>query len=446
MNLYRILTLLCLVGAMGCGSLRVKTFSSEEVATGGVKEGLGHRFIPRIECGKDGCNKSVVLIISTPVKGAPGVARCSGFLTDNDVVVTAAHCIPEDLLKGDGACFSRMAAVFPNGNRLIECKRILFAGERSTDFFPDVAAIQLMHSVTEKPLQISRDGFSLDEDVRVVTMVMNKSRAGEAAQSVKSCTTRNPDVGLNLSFKSKGFRTVKLNDCPLQPGNSGSPVFSRDGKVKGVAVMTAPPHLKHSAFFHQGEAQRYSYVQNLSCYNFPPYDGEILDSRDECTDDYPFQLDSDDEANGLFAKMESEREREIIKDALRHIRSDSPGLAKTFDWGLIGPGIANEAIMLKQQPWKRTPVPTCIKQGVTRGDDEISVRFTLADIWSQVKFGTRTTFVAIPYGKPEKYLARLDYKLSSGFFRLMRLTESRRGRVGEELIAEGILDTCKELK
>jgi hypothetical protein len=152
----------------------------------------------------------------------PVVARCSATLIEPDVIVTAAHCIPDA-----AACATRVFARapyyasdgslhLPSAGEVAACRRILVQPPGL-----DVAIVQLEHAIGDHPAQLAPVAPVLDAAIAAIGF----------------------PSGMPAKFSPCHVREVVplgiRHDCDLFRGNSGSGTFDSAGRLYGVYSMGA---------------------------------------------------------------------------------------------------------------------------------------------------------------------------------------------------------------
>lgn len=152
----------------------------------------------------------------------PAVGRCSATLIEPDVIVTAAHCIPDA-----AACATRVFARapyyasdgslhLPSASEVAACRRILVQPAGL-----DVAIVQLEHAIGDHPAQLAPAAPGLDAAIAAIGFP-----SGMPAK-FSPCHVR--------GVVPSGIR----HDCDLFRGNSGSGTFDSEGRLYGVYSMGA---------------------------------------------------------------------------------------------------------------------------------------------------------------------------------------------------------------
>ncbi|MCB6179541.1 S1 family peptidase [Rhodobacter sp. Har01] len=160
---------------------------------------------------------------------APGRAICTATLIAPDLVLTAGHCLPEEI-RAEGVWF----AAGLSGDTAVETRRgaqILRPAAPPGTVPPDIAFLRLDRPVTEAaPLPVSSAAFP-DQ-----TLLFGYDRTAPSARpQARPCPYLDGD---RLTATAR----VVL-DCRAVSGNSGAPLLARQGDgwaIAGVAVASGP--------------------------------------------------------------------------------------------------------------------------------------------------------------------------------------------------------------
>lgn len=152
----------------------------------------------------------------------PEAAYCSAVLIEPNKILTAGHCVEmgcDDLRIIFG--WTKYTAKFLSRSDVYECKTI---SEMKLSFEnadePDLAIIELDRKVVDRqPVEISKEPLRKDEDVFIIGYPWGMP------QKISTAKVRQ-ETGVNY---------VKVNSDTFT-GDSGGPVFSTDGKLKGLLI------------------------------------------------------------------------------------------------------------------------------------------------------------------------------------------------------------------
>lgn len=161
--------------------------------------------------------------------------QCSSFLVKKDILGTNLHCIPDHLQKEKASC-DQLIVTFPKtstlGREQVSCSEIIHISPVKAENFlrQDFAFIRLSKPVERPVLEISQNGFPDNTNVTIF-----KVDPGQTSTVRKiNCKTIQKSV-INPYYTSDLSQLILLADCPVIPGNSGSPIL-RDDKVTGIVA------------------------------------------------------------------------------------------------------------------------------------------------------------------------------------------------------------------
>jgi hypothetical protein len=147
---------------------------------------------------------------------------CTAFLAEEDVVITAAHCVSS----------GRMHIWFPSGERRTVIGTIRISPSVES-LMPDVARLKLDRPARTQPLRLGRSGFPDNTMVKVTYWY--KTANDRRVLSQGQCLIRQ-NTALFPLFKNDFDRVTAITDCDfnVQAGVSGAPVQNQAGEVIGV--------------------------------------------------------------------------------------------------------------------------------------------------------------------------------------------------------------------
>lgn len=230
---------------------------------------------------------------------------CTGFLTKDNVVVTASNCLPDRLRFKDVPCDKDVTFFFANSDSSekpirVSCEKILEVSGLDTTKEPflwrsDVAYLKVDDSDPKirkelngrKRLIPSRSGmndmdkfytWSVDQiDSAQPGSFQGVIRKGDDCQSVHN-TYFNPLANNNSS------PVMTLSGCAYSDGNSGSPILDYRGKVRGIVsrpVDQAEIEEVVSMRILERPLRPLMHVSNYAC--APIYDSEeTVQNENEC--------------------------------------------------------------------------------------------------------------------------------------------------------------------
>lgn len=151
----------------------------------------------------------------------PSASYCSAVLIGPDKVLTAGHCVEtgcDDLRIVFG--WTKYTSRFISGTDVYKCKELIDMKLSYEDDAPDMAIIQLDRKVVDrKPIEISKEPLKVGDDVFIVGYPWG------LPQKISTAKVRK-EVGRNF---------VQVNSDTFS-GDSGGPVFSADGQLKGLLI------------------------------------------------------------------------------------------------------------------------------------------------------------------------------------------------------------------
>jgi len=196
-------------------------------------------------CAGKSCSPSVAAVFT--VTGSKS-KECTGFIVADDLAYTNLHCLPPHLRKVNSRC-GQMAWVFPavNGyaSETVFCSSILEIsqdpivpkGQDDKDMYrQDYALVRLNRGVNRPTLRISQQGYNDDTTYTIHSIQWTEN--GSIKLISKTCAARYGTLAaptFNGPHRSFGL----LSNCPIEEGNSGSPVLDDKNFVVGLVKTSA---------------------------------------------------------------------------------------------------------------------------------------------------------------------------------------------------------------
>jgi S1-C subfamily serine protease len=172
--------------------------------------------------------KSIKSVVHVSCPGWQG----SGFVIDKHIIATARHIV-ENVESFD--------ITFSDGNKIHATKAV-------SDKEHDVGFIwieeELPYNVIAKLGSIKN--CVLGEDLYIIGSPYGKINFNSVTKGIVSGIDRNWDEIDPYTNKKYGWEVAFTSDSAVHPGNSGCPVFTMDGVVRGIVVGMFSPVLNCS--------------------------------------------------------------------------------------------------------------------------------------------------------------------------------------------------------
>ncbi len=225
------------------------------------------------------CPDSVAQMVMV---AGPKLGVCTATLIAPDVAITNSHCFDiEPGLAPASICSKGAALIFasasPSGREVVECESVIIkskiGGEGEKDFSnPDYMVLKLKRSLSRKFETIDTQG--LEDGLQVIAKKVNPEGRGVGRLVVDNCEIMHGTF-LTPGSDNKLSPVHTMANCTVMSGNSGSSVFDRSGKIRGLVFAgipeenlkkiedSLPPKLVRSI-----KDKKPSFVTNIACVDF----------------------------------------------------------------------------------------------------------------------------------------------------------------------------------
>lgn len=194
----------------------------------------------------DCANKFVRVIMQSESEGM----ACTGVLIASDLVLTNRHCVP--FMDQPNTSFGKytIGVEFPNGvvaniENLVGMSPPWLYGEGHLNvdfailkidknlFYQFVAPYKQLNENPYTPVSISHEGFKDGQTYYVYSTTPYGDKANDTVIEKRPCKAIYNTI-FGSQFQSAQSPVVSLADCPIGPGNSGSPIFNEAGQLVGI--------------------------------------------------------------------------------------------------------------------------------------------------------------------------------------------------------------------
>lgn len=225
------------------------------------------------------CPNTVAQVLMATGRSA-GV--CTATLIANDTAITNSHCFDFDTGNSpDFVCRSGTVLIFasnsPSGREVVECERVIkksrIGGDGSGNFRnPDYMILKLKRSLNRGYEVIDPQG--MEDGLRLTVKKVNPVRRSYGELVVESCETLHGTL-LMPGANHPNSPVHTMGRCEVISGNSGSSLFDRNGKIRGLifAGLTDESYTKlertiPKPIIDQMRAVRPSLSTNAACIEY----------------------------------------------------------------------------------------------------------------------------------------------------------------------------------
>ncbi|MDD9932035.1 MAG: serine protease [Myxococcales bacterium] len=164
--------------------------------------------------------------------------RCTATLIAPDRVLTANHCIAPSARHAGASCSGAWIGFperGPEPERWVRCGRVLVAAQAEGDgaLRQEYAVLQLTRPMRRPPLSIEPAAAEPGSIVTVVSVTPHPVYVHGHALSTRLCRVESPEIATE-ALGSEAGKVGWLSSCPIDHGNSGSPVLDYEGRVRAI--------------------------------------------------------------------------------------------------------------------------------------------------------------------------------------------------------------------
>jgi V8-like Glu-specific endopeptidase len=220
----------------------------------------------KIKCTEDKCPEGLARIL---FQEDDEVFSCTGFLVAPNIVMTNSHCVQSGV---DDFC-ERAMVQFPGKNSKkadpVGCSKVLVSHpsyDLVLDRKNDYAFIELKNAVEREVFHFdTKSGIENEKNYGV--WVMNSITQNYAEMAHYSCISVQETALVPTSNHPFADKMVFI-DCPIIPGNSGSPILNDENKV--VGIMYGASVNTHGEFAKALKGKTVAVAHNAACVEFEP--------------------------------------------------------------------------------------------------------------------------------------------------------------------------------
>jgi hypothetical protein len=201
------------------------------------------------------CSAAVgMLVVEDATASEP--ERCTASLIGPDLALTASHCLLAEQ-RHDGSACEGVFILFPKTTdapqEQVACNHVVSArgGALQDGLHSEHALLRLARRLERRAFTLDPTPLAADQIVTVVSVTPHPVYGSTHSLTSRLCRTAGPEQAeqaLGPAAANVGW----LSDCPIERGNSGSPVLDYQGRLRAIvhggtstssafAVTSAPP-------------------------------------------------------------------------------------------------------------------------------------------------------------------------------------------------------------
>lgn len=167
--------------------------------------------------------------------------RCSSFFINENVMATAAHCLPAQLKTPGSKCKNDIYVLLANQSAPLHCREVLDVKQLSFGEF-DYAFIKVERPHKRPlPVSIQRQGRYNKQRVKIIKVdpVKDDVYAGKIKET--QCELNNNSM-ISLYFNGPRTPQIQYSGCQTVSGNSGAPILNTNNKIIGIHHSSIKPN------------------------------------------------------------------------------------------------------------------------------------------------------------------------------------------------------------
>jgi hypothetical protein len=183
------------------------------------------------------CPSAVGMLVNDDDEAAEP-ERCTATLIARDRALTAIHCLSSSDRRAGAACPHTWLSFPETADAPAEwaaCERILIVrGVVNADgLHQEHAVLQLARAVDRSSLAIDPRPIEPNSIVEVVSITPHPIYGTTHELSTRLCRAMDPRPAV-AALGAEAAQVGWLANCRIAPGNSGSPVLDREGRIRGM--------------------------------------------------------------------------------------------------------------------------------------------------------------------------------------------------------------------
>ncbi|MBL7715731.1 MAG: trypsin-like serine protease [Bdellovibrionales bacterium] len=197
--------------------------------------------------GSPECNPSVALVA---VALDTNVAVCTGALIEENLVLTAASCLPHELREEGANCKGRIQFAFAADSTRspvsVGCDRVIEISQKpsaQTRVSPDSVVIRLEKSPKRPILVVQEQGGLSDGEKATSFRIFRETNGGSGFLGAKiekiTCQAKTGSVAL-LTYQGPGSPNALVSDCTFHKDQRGAPLLGKTGNLQAILGSEMP--------------------------------------------------------------------------------------------------------------------------------------------------------------------------------------------------------------
>lgn len=191
-----------------------------------------------LECNERSCPDFIGMLVTQQNKMR---WRCTSFFIKDNIMATAAHCLPKELNRPGQSCKDKVYVVLEGRKKPLNCKKILQIEQLASGEF-DYAFFEVESQAGPKfPISIQRQSRYNKQKVKIAKVNPLSDNIYKGQIDETKCELNNNSL-ISLYFNGPRTPQIQYSGCKTVSGNSGAPILNMSNQVIGIHHSSIKPN------------------------------------------------------------------------------------------------------------------------------------------------------------------------------------------------------------